>query len=95
MKMALIRGRFIDDRDRAGLPGAMVINETMARRYFDGEDPIGKVVRNPHGKAEVVGIVGDVKHYGLDSAPRAELFMSSTTAALSTACVHASRSITL
>jgi len=75
MKMALIRGRFIDDRDRAGLPGAMVINETMARRYFDGEDPIGKVVRNPHGKAEVVGIVGDVKHYGLDSAPRAELFM--------------------
>ena len=75
MKMPLIRGRFIDDRDRAGLPGAMVINETMARRYFTGEDPIGRVVRNPHGKAEVVGIVGDVKHYGLDSAPRAELFM--------------------
>jgi putative ABC transport system permease protein len=47
----------------------------MARRYFAGEDPIGKVVRNPHGRAEVVGIVGDVKHYGLDSEPRAELFM--------------------
>ena len=75
MKMALVRGRFIDARDRAGAPGAMVINETMARRYFSGEDPIGKVVRNPHGKAEVVGIVGDVKHYGLDSEPRAELFM--------------------
>ena len=53
----------------------MVINETMARRYFGGEDPIGKVVRNPHGKAEVVGIVGDTKHYGLDREPRAELFM--------------------
>jgi putative ABC transport system permease protein len=75
MKMALVRGRFIDDRDRAGLPGAMVINETMARRYFGGEDPIGRVVRNPHGSAEVVGIVGDVKHYGLDREPRAELFM--------------------
>jgi putative ABC transport system permease protein len=75
MKMALVRGRFIDDRDRAGAPGAMVINETMARRYFGGEDPIGRVVRNPHGKAEVVGIVGDVKHYGLDREPRAELFM--------------------
>jgi hypothetical protein len=47
----------------------------MARRYFAGEDPIGKVVRNPHGRGEVVGVVGDVKHYGLDSAPRAELFM--------------------
>ena len=76
MKMALIRGRFIDDRDRAGAPGTMVINETMARRYFAGEDPIGRVVRNPHGAAEVVGIVGDVKHYGLDREPRAELFMA-------------------
>ncbi len=75
MKMALIRGRFIDGRDRAGAPGAMVINETMARRYFGGDDPIGRVVRNPHGAAQVVGIVGDVKHYGLDREPRAELFM--------------------
>ena len=75
MKIALLKGRLIDERDLQGLPGAMVINETMARRYFAGEDPIGKVVRNPHGNAEVVGIVGDVKHYGLDGEPRAELFM--------------------
>jgi putative ABC transport system permease protein len=75
MKMALRRGRFIDERDHAGAPGTMVINETMARRYFDGEDPIGKIVRNAHGLGEVVGIVGDVKHYGLDSEPRAELFL--------------------
>src|SRR5205823_4903023 len=75
MKIALLRGRLIDGRDRQGLPGAMVINDTMARRYFPGEDPIGKVVRNPHGAAAVVGVVGDVKHYGLDRQPRAELFM--------------------
>ena len=75
MKMRLVNGRFIDDRDRMGTPGVMVINETMARRYFAGGDPIGRTVVNPHGKAEVVGIVGDVKHYGLDRAPRAELFM--------------------
>jgi putative ABC transport system permease protein len=75
MKIALLKGRLIDSRDRQGMPGAMVINETMARRYFRGEDPIGKVVRNPHGAAAVVGIVGDVKHYGLDGEPRAELFM--------------------
>ena len=75
MKIALIKGRFIDGRDRQGAPGTIVINETMARRYFAGEDPIGQVVRNPHGKGEVVGVVGDVKHYGLDSEPRAELFM--------------------
>jgi len=75
MKIALRNGRTIDERDLPGLPGAMVINETMARRYFEGEDPIGKVVKNPHGAAKVVGIVGDVKHYGLDSEPRAEIFM--------------------
>jgi putative ABC transport system permease protein len=75
MKMPLVSGRFIDGRDLPGAPGAMVINETMARRYFAGENPIGKVVLNPHGRAEVVGIVGDVRHYGLDSQPRAELFM--------------------
>ena len=75
MKIALRKGRFIDSRDRQGAPGTVVINETMARRYFPGEDPIGRVVRNPHGKGEVIGIVGDVKHYGLDSEPRAELFM--------------------
>ncbi|HXI32429.1 MAG TPA: ABC transporter permease, partial [Vicinamibacterales bacterium] len=75
MKIALRNGRTIDERDLPGLPGAMVINETMARRYFDGEDPIGKVVKNPHGAAKVVGVVGDVKHYGLDREPRAELFM--------------------
>ena len=75
MKIALRKGRFIDGRDRQGAPGTVVINETMARRYFAGEDPLGRIVRNPHGKGEVVGVVGDVKHYGLDSEPRAELFM--------------------
>jgi len=75
MKIPMVKGRSIDERDLPGRPGAMVINETMARRYFAGEDPIGRVVRNPHGTAEVVGISGDVKHYGLDGGPRAELFM--------------------
>lgn len=75
MKIALLGGRFIDERDREGSPGAIVINETMARRHFAGEDPIGRVVQNPHGRGEVVGVVGDVKHYGLDSEPRAELFL--------------------
>jgi putative ABC transport system permease protein len=77
MKIALLKGRFLGERDRQGSPGVMVINETMARRYFQGEDPIGRVVVNPHGKGEVVGIVGDVKHYGLDSQPRSELFLPS------------------
>jgi len=75
MKVPLVEGRTIDERDHQGTPGVMVINETMARRYFGGRSPIGHSVENPHGRATVVGIVGDVRHYGLDSEPRAELFM--------------------
>jgi len=75
MKVRLLEGRVIDGRDHQGTPGVMVINQTMARRYFAGQSPIGRTVENPHGRATVVGIVGDVKHYGLDSEPRAELFL--------------------
>jgi len=75
MKVPLVAGRAIGDRDRQGTPPVMVINQTMARRYFGGESPIGRTVANAHGRATVVGIVGDVKHYGLDSQARAELFL--------------------
>jgi putative ABC transport system permease protein len=74
MKIPLIRGRLIDDRDREDSPHVILINETLARRYFGGEEPLGKVIVNPHGKAEVVGVVGDVHHYGLDAEPRPELY---------------------
>src|SRR5436190_3137305 len=75
MKVPLVEGRAIDERDHQGTPAVMVVNETMARRYFGGRSPIGHSVENPHGRATVVGIVGDVRHYGLDSEPRAELFL--------------------
>jgi putative ABC transport system permease protein len=74
MKIPLIRGRLLDERDREDSPHVILINETLARRYFAGEEPLGKVIVNPHGKAEVVGVVGDVHHYGLDAEPRPELY---------------------
>jgi len=74
MKIALVRGRLLDERDRADAPHVLVINETLARRYFPGEEPMGKVIVNPHGKAEIVGVVADVHHYGLDAEPRPELY---------------------
>jgi putative ABC transport system permease protein len=74
MKIPLVRGRLFDGRDREDAPHTIVINETLARRYFPGEEPMGKVIVNPHGKAEIVGVVGDVHHYGLDTEPRPELY---------------------
>ncbi len=75
MKIPLVRGRLFDERDRQGAPGVMVINETFARRYFVGQDPIDRTVRTPHGAARVVGIVADTRHYGLDNEPRPEIFL--------------------
>ncbi len=74
MKIPLLRGRLLDERDRADAPHVLVVNETLARRYFPGEEPMGKVFVNPHGKAEIVGVVSDVHHYGLDAEPRPEVY---------------------
>lgn len=64
----LKRGRLISEQDRAGSPLVADIDESFAQRYFPGEDPIGKYLENGNGQKEVeiVGIVGHVKHYGLD-----------------------------
>jgi putative ABC transport system permease protein len=74
MKIPLLRGRLLDERDREDAPHVTLINETLARRYFPGEEPMGKVIVNPHGKTEIVGVVGDVHPDGLDAEPKPELY---------------------
>lgn len=70
MGIPLRQGRLLEDRDRRGAPPAVVINERFARRLFGGTSPIGQRVRfGPQiGSGtwmEVVGVVGDVRHYSL------------------------------
>lgn len=69
MGIPLLRGRIFNDRDVQGAPHVAIINETMAKRFFADEDPIGKrihVTNGPETFREIVGIVGDVRQYGLD-----------------------------
>ena len=80
MQMPITRGRGFTREDGPQAPPAAVINEAMAARLFPGEDPIGRrirtgpnPVRNPW--MTVVGVVGDVRHTGLDQAPAAELYI--------------------
>lgn len=75
MRIRLIEGRFLDDRDAQQAPRTSVINETMARRYFADRSPIGQIIQNPHGKSEVVGVVADVRNQGLDSEPRKQVYL--------------------
>jgi predicted permease len=68
MGIPLKRGRFFTAQDNEYSPLVTVIDESFAEKYFPHEDPIGKgIVDEFLGKpAEIVGIVGHVKHWGLD-----------------------------
>ncbi|HYJ85765.1 MAG TPA: ABC transporter permease [Pyrinomonadaceae bacterium] len=71
MKIPLVRGRDLSDRDGDNSPRVIVIDQALQRRYFGNQEPLGKHVLidmgdgNPASDYEVVGIVEDVKHMGL------------------------------
>ncbi len=78
MRVPLQRGRFFTKFDKADSSQVVVINETMARRHFVGEDPVGRklsVIFDQPEVREIVGVIGDVLHSGLDSQPRPEMFV--------------------
>jgi len=69
MGISLKRGRTFTPLDAKDSPRVAVVSESFANRIFPGEDPLGKRVQltqGPDAWREVVGIVGDVKQYGLD-----------------------------
>jgi putative ABC transport system permease protein len=79
MGIPLRRGRLSTRFDREGAQPVVLISETLARRFFPDEDPVGKKIRlgfvgEPRTR-EIIGIVGDARHEGLDSDPRAEIFL--------------------
>ena len=73
LRIPLISGRTFTDRDEAGAPMVAVVNQTMARRFWPGESPVGKQIQlgacTPW--CEVVGMVGDVRqhHLGMPQPP--------------------------
>jgi putative ABC transport system permease protein len=83
MGIPLLRGRLLDESDRAEAPASFVISESLARQTFGETDPIGQRVRfgpdsdgsRPWGT--VVGVVGDVKQQSLASQNTAAFYVSS------------------
>lgn len=74
MGIPLRQGRFIDEHDRVGNQPVVVIDEVMAQRAFHGRDPIGKRLWLQFlGPALVVGVVGHVRHWGLDADDQAKI----------------------
>ena len=74
MGIPLRRGRFFDERDRVGNQPVVVIDEVMAQRAFRGRDPVGsRLWLEFLGPTLVVGVVGHVRHWGLDADDQAKI----------------------
>jgi predicted permease len=71
IKARLLRGRYFTDADDLTKPKVAIINQTLAKRYFPGEDPIGKKFGDtkltPKSMKEIIGIVDDIKEGPLNS----------------------------
>jgi predicted permease len=81
MRIPLRRGRWFTMSDRLGTQKVVLVNETAAKRYWPGEDPVGRPVSVGQGgfwndTAYVAGVVGDVRFGTLDSLPAPDVYLS-------------------
>jgi putative ABC transport system permease protein len=82
VRTPIIRGRAFDDRDRSQAPAVVIINESLARRFWPNQNPIGRrlthdlaIVPGQPTTREIVGVAGDVRHFGLERAPEPQMFV--------------------
>jgi predicted permease len=74
MQIPLLRGRFITERDTLASSPVVVIDEVMAKHVFPGQDPIGRQISlMAVGPVQIAGVVGHVKHWGLDTDDTAKI----------------------
>lgn len=79
LETPLIQGRFFTDADNAEAPLVIIVNQTFAKKFWPGEDAIGKRIALS-GTPEkpnwitIVGVVGDMRHFGLDIDPKPEMY---------------------
>ena len=75
LSVPLLRGRLFSEEDDENHPPVALINETMAHQLWPGENPVGKRMRRGDVMRTVVGVVGDVYQYGLDSEKTMQLYV--------------------
>jgi putative ABC transport system permease protein len=83
MKIPVLAGREFDRRDRIASPSVVVLNRSAARLLFDNEDPIGKPLQVQWAGAtnpQVIGVVEDMRHYGLAIEPQPTLYVCNAQA---------------
>jgi putative ABC transport system permease protein len=85
MGIPLLSGRLVTEEDVVNNNGAVLVNEALAKRFFPGEDPLGKRISTATNTGQntqwqtIVGVVGNVRHLGLDIEPRPEIYYHTNT----------------
>lgn len=76
MGIPFIKGRLFGNEDQPNTPPVVIINQTMAQRFWPNQDPLGKQVKSAQDGTTltVVGVVGDAKHYWLEEAARPQMY---------------------
>jgi putative ABC transport system permease protein len=77
MSIPLLRGRLFDERLASDAQNKVIVNEALARRHWPNEDALGKRIKiswNDDREDEIVAVVGDVRHSGLDAEVRSTIY---------------------
>jgi predicted permease len=75
MRIPLLAGRAFTDDDVAGYPPVAIVSRSFARRYFPGQDAVGKRFRNGDSVwSTIVGVAGDVRYFSLEAAPAMQVY---------------------
>ncbi len=75
LRIPLRSGRLFDATDREGSPNVAILNESAARKFFPGEDPVGRTIVVARADRAVVGIVADVRQWSFENGPLAETYL--------------------
>ncbi len=75
LRIPLRRGRLLEESDREGAPQVAVVNEAAAAKHFPGEDAVGQRIVISSQERVIVGVVGDIRHLGLESPARQAVFL--------------------
>src|SRR5688572_20638100 len=82
LKVPLLQGRFFTEGDQFDGPGVVIVNQSFARKWFPNQEAVGKRItfsdtRKPDVKwLTIVGMVGDMRHRGLDLDPKPEYYLA-------------------
>jgi predicted permease len=85
MGIPLLSGRLVTEQDIVNNNSFVVVNDALAKKFFPGEDPVGKRISTATSSGQqtqwttIVGVVGSVRHLGLDVEPRPEIYYHTNT----------------